>query len=359
MTEPTHTVTIEALIAGGRGRAVLDGMQVFVPWTVPGDQVRIVIRRQHRGYCEAEVVEILQPSPARVTPPCPVFGVCGGCQWQHIAYATQVEWKQRIVQEQLRRLGGIAEATVLPIIPADTPWHYRSRIQLQVDAQQRIGFYRAGTHDVVEFAACAIADERLNARLVETKEQMRRDGKGRVLRLDDAEGFAQVNVEQNHKLRQLLREGVAARGGGAVVELYAGSGNLTFPIADVARSVLAVDDDARGIARGQQTAREKGLTHVTFVCTSAARLMQRLQETAEPIDGVILDPPRRGAAEVMASLIALRPQWIGYVSCDPATLARDVKTLLAGGYRHISSQPIDMFPQTFHIESLTWLERSS
>lgn len=356
MSEVTYTVTIEALSAGGRGRARLDGQQVFIPWTAPGDRVRITIRRQHRQYAEGEVVELLAPGPARVTPPCPVFGVCGGCQWQHLAYEAQVAWKRLILTEQLERLAGLDSPQVLPTVAADSPWHYRRRIRLHLDAQGRVGFYRAGTHEVVEFAACAIATAALNQQLPAVKEKIRREGNGRLVCEDNEAGFIQVNAEQNRRLQQLVQDGVQHYGGGTVVELYAGSGNLTFPLAAYLRSIVAVDEDAHSIARAQHRVREQRLAHVTFVCTAAAPFMRRLQQTHDRVDGVLLDPPRRGAAEVMTPLLAVRPRWIGYVSCDPATLARDVKTLVAEGYRHCSSQPIDMFPQTFHIESLTWLQ---
>lgn len=359
MNMTTHVVTIDALMAGGRGRVLVDGLQVFVPWVVPGDQVRIAIRKQHKNYAEAEVVELLHASSDRVTPRCPVFGACGGCQWQHLSYVAQLEWKHRILSEQLQRLAKIDAPTVLPTIPAPSPWNYRSRIHLQVDAAGHVGLYRAGTHDVVEFDECAIAAVALNARLAATKAQLRNGGHGRTMRLDSDDGFSQVNVEQNARLQAELRAGVAARGGGSVVELYCGRGNLTFPLAQVARCVVATDDDTKAIAYAQQMATSQRVENVTFECTSAERLLRRLLRNHDPVDGIILDPPRRGAAEVIASVLAMRPQWIGYVSCDPATLARDVRALIAGGYRHISSQPIDMFPQTFHIESLTWLARIS
>ncbi len=356
MTMETAVVTIESLIAGGRGRATLDGLQVFVPWTAPQDHVRVAIHTRHKNYAEAHVVEMITPGPDRVTPRCPVFGACGGCQWQHLSYDVQLTWKQRILQEQLERIGKITAPLVRHTIAAPSPWQYRSRIHLQVDATGHVGFYRAGTHEVVEFDECAIAAPELNAQLATAKERLRSHGHGRTLRLDSDDGFSQVNVAQNIRLQQLVRDGVAAYGGGAIAELYCGRGNLTFPIAEVAQSVVAADDDAQAIDFARRCASAQQIANVTFVCTSAARLLQRVQH--DHIEGVIVDPPRRGAAEVIDMLQALHPRWIGYVSCDPATLARDVRALIAGGYRHVVSQPIDMFPQTFHIESLTWLERS-
>lgn len=352
-------VTIEQLVAGGAGRAVHDGMQLFVPFVAPGERVRVRVVQRHRNYLEAEVVKILAPGPDRVIPPCPVFGACGGCQWQHLRYEAQLVWKQKILAEQLQRLAKIGAPHVLPTVAAPSPWHYRSRIQLQVDAAGRVGFFRAGSHEIVEFDTCAIADARINAQLAEAKVRLRTEGRGRHVRLDAQEGFMQVNPAQNEQLRQMVADGVRVRGGGRVVELYCGSGNLTLPLAAHATQVVAADEHAGAIAQAKQLASVQQITNVDFRATAAHRLLKHLARPGDAWDGVVLDPPRRGAAEAMAGLIALRPQWIGYVSCDPATLARDVATLCAAGYRHESSQPIDMFPQTHHIESLTWLGRAA
>lgn len=357
MTE-TLKLTIHALVAGGRGLGKADGVPVFVPGSAPGDVVRVRVTRRHKSYCEAEIEEMIEPSPARVTPRCPVFDSCGGCQWQHLSYAAQIEWKQTILAEQLRRLGGIAEPNVLPTIEAKSPWNYRSRIQLQIDKSGRAGFYRRGSHDVIEFDECAIAAPAINERLAAAKEHLRKQGKGRHLRVDGGKGFSQVNPEQNEQLQQLVKEGVHAHGGGRVLELYCGNGNLTFPIAEVAETVIGVDDYAGAIRHAKSAAKRGAITNVEFHATSALRMLDEMLQDELECDGVILDPPRRGAAEAIAALIELAPRWIGYISCDPATLARDLKSLLAAGYNHESSQPIDMFPQTFHIESLTWLNRS-
>jgi 23S rRNA (uracil1939-C5)-methyltransferase len=350
-------VTIEALVAGGRGRAVHDGMQVFVAAVVPGDRVRVTITKRHRQYLEGVVSEVLEPGPDRVTPRCPVFGACGGCQWQHLRYDAQVEWKGKIVRDQLRRIAKIATPNVLPVIAMASPWHYRSRIQLQVDDAGHVGFYRAGSHDIVEFDTCAIADAQINAMLSDAKVRLKKTGRGRHLRIDESEGFTQVNRAQNAKLQQIVAAGVAAHGGGRVLELYCGNGNLTFPIAQVAAAIVAADDDAQAIAAATQQAKAQGIASVTFHCTSAKRAIGHARDWT--CDGVVLDPPRRGAPEIMAEICAWQPHWIGYVSCDPSTMARDVRGLIAGGYVLESCQPIDMFPQTFHIETLTWLVRRS
>lgn len=351
-------VTICDLVAGGAGRAELEGRQLFVPLTVPGERVRVSIVRHHRDYLEGRLMAVLTPSSDRVVPRCPVFGDCGGCQWQHLRYEGQLRWKEEIMREQLRRIGRMGDVAVLPTIAADDPWHYRSRIQLHVDEAGHVGFFRAGTHEVVEFDHCSIADVRLNAQLETAKQRIRTTGAGRQLCVEATEGFRQVNPAQNARLQQLVAEGVAARAHATVLELYCGSGNFSFPLAAVAEHVVAVDDHRGAIAQTQQEVVRRRLSCLEFYCTSALRWLKRLLRDGTRLDGVLLDPPRRGAREILEPLLRVQPSWIGYISCNPATLARDLRILCDGGYRVESCQPIDMFPQTAHIESLTWLERS-
>lgn len=356
-------LTIEKLVAGGAGVAFVDGRPIFIPGTVPGDRVRCRVVKDHRSYVQAEVEALLAPGADRAPPRCPVFGVCGGCQWQHVHYEAQCLWKQRILVEQLRRIAKIPAPRVEPTIPASSPWHYRSRIQLQRSATGLVGFYRAGSHDVVEFDRCDIADATINAKLAAAKEQLRTTGQGRHVRSDGVTGFAQVHPAQNLRLQQCVADGVAAHGGGVLLELYCGNGNLTMPMAAVAKSIVAIDDHAASIRQASALAKQQQMMHVTFHCTSAEQYVHRELPTSAGMtarfDGIILDPPRRGAPEVLNAIAQRKPQWIGYVSCDPATLARDVRTLITAGFRHELTQPIDMFPQTHHIESVTWLTGQS
>ncbi|MBI4237036.1 MAG: class I SAM-dependent RNA methyltransferase [Deltaproteobacteria bacterium] len=357
MVGSVHALTILDLIAGGRGRAELNGVQVFVDGAAPGDHAQVRITKQHAHYWEGVVETVLTPSSERTVPQCPAFGRCGGCQWQHLRYEAQVAWKQRILAEQLRWIGKLRDPVVLPTIPAPSPWHYRSRIKLQIDDAGRIGFFRAGTYEAVEFEHCWIADERINTQLAANKATLRASGRGRLVQSDaDADGgFAQVNPAQNAQLQQLVVEGVRAHGGGRVLELYCGNGNLTFFLAGITTAIVGIETHAASIRQAQQQAAARGHPHLDFRCTAAHRFLRHAAKQATRFDGILLDPPRRGAAEAIPGIIACAPRWIGYISCDPATLARDLRALIAAGYHHESSQPIDMFPQTFHIESVTWL----
>lgn len=380
----TCILQCEQLTCGGDGLGFHDGLPIFVRGAAPGDQLQVRITRRLAHHAFAEIVQVLAPSTARVTPRCPVFGDCGGCDWQHLAYDTQVLWKTHIVREQLTRLAKLTAPVVHECVPAPEPWHYRSRIHLQRDAQGRVGFYARDSHRVVEFDHCYIADARLNATLATRKAELARTDRGRDLRVHTEEnhetlvpasdstpttadlGFAQVNPAQNEILRAALTAQIATQPRAAlIVELFAGSGNFTFALAPHAEKIIAVETHAGLVAAGAHAARTRGCTHVEFRHSSAEKFMTMAMRGQFPIDGVVLDPPRRGAVEILTNLRTLAPRWIAYISCDTATLARDLRTLTHAAdsanaharYRHTFTQPFDMFPQTHHIETFTWLEK--
>lgn len=347
-------VTIEKLIHGGNGLATHEGRKLFVPFSAPGDVLEVELTAEHAGFAEARIVEVMQPSPSRVLPRCPVFGSCGGCQWQHISYEEQLAAKRAIVIEQLQRLGGIAAPEVLETLPSPNPWNYRNRIQLHVDAAGRVGYYRPRSREVVEFAECAIAEEAVNQELAARREEFAKRNRGVAIRASGGAGFSQVNSAQNERLASLLCEWLSAVPHASVLELYAGSGNFTRRLAAVAQSLVASEIDGRAVRAGQEALAAAGIRNVMFICMPAARAAKR---HAAGADAVVVDPPRKGFAEAIPAIIEAGPRSILAISCDPATLARDCRALIGAGYRFVRCQPVDMFPQTFHVESLTLLER--
>jgi len=332
----------------------MDGKKVFVEFAAPGDTLEIEIVRDHGSFAEARIMRVIEPAPCRVMPACPVFGRCGGCQWQHLSYATQLEWKSRILAETLARIGGIPESHVLPALPSPTQWNYRNRIQLHVDSKGRVGFYRPKSKEVVEFERCYIADEHLNEMLAAHRAEFATRDRGVSLKVSDGPHFSQVNTAQNEAVQKILIEWVSEVPHARVVELYAGSGNFTFPMAQVATQIFATEIDGRAIAAAKERATREGVTNIEFICAPAERILKKFKG---PCDLVFLDPPRKGAAEAIEAITALGPKAIIYMSCDPATMARDVRTLATSGWSLVKSLPIDMFPQTFHIESLNLLVR--
>lgn len=425
----SERLCIDALAYGGSGVGRLDGKAVFVPLTAPGDRIRCRIVQDRKRYAEAETVELIVPAPQRRRPPCPVFGDCGGCQWQHLPYDEQRRWKERIFAETLQRQAKIGDSALLPLVPAPDEWGYRSRAQFkcrQTEAGFVMGFYRRGTHYVIDVESCPIVVPRLNDVLALFRQwlpdspcphlvpqvDMETDDEGRVrvtvhalgaetaalaeylrplaeqagislfmqsgrketlvrvcgeedlhilplgagsLRLAyGAGGFAQVNLEQN---RQLVREvccAAALTGGERVLDLYCGMGNFSLPLALQGGEVVGVENYAPAIEQAERNARTNGLTHTRFHARPAEAAIREVA-AAKAFDLVVLDPPRTGAYEVVQELVRMRPRRIIYVSCDPPTLARDLVPLRHGGYEVVSARPFDLFPQTYHTESVTVL----
>ncbi|MBI2975251.1 MAG: class I SAM-dependent RNA methyltransferase, partial [Deltaproteobacteria bacterium] len=330
-------------------------MPVFIPMTVPGDEVEFKITRQFKNYAEGSLMKILKPSPNRVLPKCPYFGKCGGCQWQHIDYAAQILWKQLIVEEQLQRIGKIFEPNVLPTIPSPKIWNYRNRVKLHKDKNGRVGFYAAGSHEIIEIDECLIS-------LCHPRES------GDPEHLIAKEGFTQINTFQNKNLQNLVADLVKTSGANTVLELYCGNGNLTFAIAKNVRNITAADSDKRAINNACHSRKSgnplnaldpcfrRDDTNITFICRSAQAAAKHFAKNKN-VDCVVLDPPRDGCKDIIEDLLNLKPASIIYVSCNPSTLARDIAMLIKGGYFLKQAQPIDMFPQTYHIETIAFLNR--
>jgi 23S rRNA (uracil1939-C5)-methyltransferase len=345
---------------GGRGVGRHDGMVVFVPGTAPGDRVRVRVTERKPRFMEAELLEILEPSPQRRTPPCPVANRCGGCSWQHVNYAAQVEQKEKILRDSLRRLKGFEW---LPFLAAPEEFHYRNRIQLQIQGSRR-GFFAKRSRDLVEIEKCWIAEEALNKKLSQLTAAETANTRRLELALTQSGGiavhsgerapeealFSQVNRAQNEILKRRVLELIA----GApewIMDLYAGSGNITLPLAQKYPEVpvTGVELSRDSVARGK-AANEK----IEWIAGDVGRALTKL----EPRKGrglIVLDPPRPGCDQaVIEQVLRHRPAQIIYVSCNPTTFARDAERL-APGYLLECVQGLDMFPQTEHVELLASL----
>lgn len=351
-------ITIEKLVSGGMGMGRVDGKVIFVPFAAVGDVLDVELVNTRADFFEGRILRILTPSPDRVTPRCSVFGECGGCQWQHLSYERQLFWKRQIVCDALLRIGKInverIESLVANVLPSPKEWHYRNRIHLQIDSKGRVGFHRPESRSVVEFDHCWIADEQLNAELNQMRELWSHTRKRTLdLRLEGkSQAFAQVNTEQNEVIKQILSQWMPGIPHAFIVELYAGSGNFTFEMARFATHIMACDVDGRAIRLGKAEAQKRGLTHIEFSRADAKSAAQRIKH---PVDCVVLDPPRKGALDAVVPILSLSPQAILYISCDPATFARDVAHFEEGGMVLQRVQPVDMFPQTFHVEVVSLL----
>lgn len=384
MSKRILELKLEQMAFGGEALATHEGMKIFVPWGVPGDRVKAEVVEEKKDFARARVIEVLEASPHRQKAACPYFFKCGGCQWQHIRYESQLLFKQDLLQSALQRVGKMNKPELLEPIPAFSPLHYRNKIRMQVSKQGKLGFYKIHSKEVVEIENCLIAQDSLNAALPKARAlgqqlflkdknkiheieilQTGEQGKGEEVKVkvtDDAVFFAQANSTQNEILKLRVLEYLKLSGKENLLELFAGDGNFTFEIAKKSGTVVAVESNSQAILSAEEKIRKGHCKNIEFVESSAHRYLQN--PTNLPLtkggkrgfDRILLDPPRMGMEQGIENLAQLKAPIIIYVSCDPATLARDVKELIHLGYTHEFSQVIDMFPQTHHIESMTCLK---
>jgi 23S rRNA (uracil1939-C5)-methyltransferase/tRNA (uracil-5-)-methyltransferase len=367
---------------------------VMVPFTLPGERVRVRVYRNHKNFSEADIVSILAPSPQRIPPPCPAFGTCGGCQYQNLAYPEQLLWKRRQVEELLKYM---ADTTfpVAPVIGSPVEYGYRSKITPHFNAPRGdgkplpIGFLRQGTRfDIIDAPRCIIATDAINARLAEARATVRTKAangdyaRGGTLLLRDASGAVTTNYDDivtetvgGLKLKFLARdffqnnpfilpaftgyarEQAAASGARFMVDAYCGSGLFALTAAPAFEQVAGIEISESSIVFAKQNAVANGLSNVTFQAGDAAAIFAGLTfPAAETV--VLIDPPRKGCDEsFLSQLFSYGPRAVVYVSCDPATQMRDLKAFLAAGYELTAVQPFDLFPQTRHLECVITLRK--
>ena len=416
-TDETFEVVIERIIPGGLGLAHADGRTVMVALAAPGDRVRVRVDRVKGSVGFASIVEILAPAPVRVEPPCPYFGRCGGCNFQQLSYQAQLDAKVEIIRDCLRRLGGIEDVPAFEITPAPNEWHYRARAQWQYASVRRwLGYFEANSRDVCDVSECAVLVPELQRELESLRERMTQgelpddarhfravvgdegvsvaagvsargssrtvmEGVGvaditRTIRGAryhlNANSFFQTNLDL---VPALIDSALGDVKGETAIELYSGVGLFTVPLARRFANVIAVEDDAAASDFAQRNLAKAGLSNAEIVNQDVADWLENLECAGTPfapaalrwagmpalpgarqIDLLLLDPPRTGAeSRVISGIVRLKPKRICYVSCDPATLARDLKKLIAGGYSISSIQAFDMFPQTHHVETVVHL----
>jgi 23S rRNA (uracil1939-C5)-methyltransferase len=337
----------------------------------------------------ASIAEILSPSPFRVTPPCPYFGLCGGCDFQQLSYKAQLTAKVEIIRDCLRRIAQIEITGEIPITSSPNPWHYRSRAQWQHDpVKKRLGYFERASHRVCDVAECPVLVPALQETLESLRGQMKEDllpegatelqavagddgasivpsvpghptrEVSRRIGIHDyhysADGFFQIN---HALLESLLTAALSDARGATAVDLYCGAGLFTLPLSRRFTRVFGVEASAAAISYARRNLEEAQLFNATLETARVGDWLNENSESLAPVDFVLLDPPRAGAEDgAINGILALRPQRISYVSCDPATLARDLKALAAGGYKLDSIAAFDMFPQTHHVETVAHLK---
>ena len=358
-------VAIEKVIFGGDGLArIQQGFIIFVPFAAEGDRVRVRITERKAHHARGEIVEILQPGAARENPPCPWYAKCGGCRYQHLTYAEECRLKENQVREAFARVGKWPDAPILPIIAASggNPYGYRNRITVHAESG-RVGFRGVNGRDLVDIRECLLARPEVNAQLAHLRESRPADGH---YSLRDGtvppSGFFQANHDLRETLRNLVAKALPERGA-MLLEGYCGGGFFTETVAGRFERVLAIDNDPRTL----RDARRLRLANVEWREADAAFVLpeelRALAGSAEKETGVqretsvLVDPPREGLPARLAEALCLDPvAHLAYVSCDPATLARDAR-MLAKTYRLVSVQPIDLFPRTAQIECVSVWQR--
>ncbi|HEX8370412.1 MAG TPA: class I SAM-dependent RNA methyltransferase [Pyrinomonadaceae bacterium] len=381
----TIDVTIQKIVSGGYGLAFAEGLTVFVALAAAGDKLRVRVREKKGKVAFAEIVEILAPAPDRQTPPCVYFGRCGGCDFQQMNYAAQLAAKVGIVRDCLQRIGKIKYENEIPIIASSDDLNYRVRAQWHVDSRrQKLGYFRRHSHDVIDVETCPILAPALkeklaairrnigwnefwaekpeieaatngadvsvySSELIEPTDEIVFEARGEKYYFD-ARSFFQGN---RFLIDDLIRLATIDAEGETALDLFCGVGLFTLPLARKFKKVFGVEANEKAIEFAQKNAERARLSNIEFAAENVSDFLA--QSELPKIDFVLLDPPRAGAEkETIYALLKLKPRRISYVSCDPATLARDLN-LLTTDYKIESVTAVDLFPQTHHVETIVRL----
>ena len=404
--ESIYDLTLTTLTYGGEAMGRLpDNRAVFVPFGLPGERVRIRLTDEKRGFARGELVEVLEPSPERIAPRCAHFGICGGCHYQHLTYEAQLKAKAEILRDQLTRIGKLANPPVNPTVEGSSPWNYRNHVQFHLTEDGRLGYVSVRGVEVISISECHLPEARINDLWpqldfepeTEIERVSLRDGDDLMLVLESESpaapeleleaGISVVHLYEDHPvvmagdgaLRMCVLDRdfqvsaasffqvntlVAEKMVGhvlsklpteldTVLDLYCGVGLFSAFLAPrcqrligIELSASACEDFAVNLDEFEGVELYEGL---------AEDVIPHLE--ADPAL-VLVDPPRAGLERaVLDSILRLNPPTILYVSCDPSTLARDAARLIAGGYRLVEVTPFDMFPQTYHIESISLFQK--
>jgi len=356
-----HDLEIEDIAFGGKGVARDQGKAVFVPYTIEREVVSADIVREKKQFAEAELIDVKQSSPDRVAPQCPYFGRCGGCAYQHIDYQHQLEIKWRQVRDALQRIGKQKDVPMRPIIPSPRQYVYRNRITVHA-LDGVIGFFRRDSHRLIDVECCPISRDEVNQALAKLREQKHvRDGHYTLRAGSEPRIFSQVNDEVAQALRDLI-VGLVPPNQDLLIDAYCGAGFFAKALLDKFERVIGIDWDRFAIAAAKINASEKETYiagDVEGELTRSDRFValegETLRVESRRSMTLIIDPPATGLSEgVRAAIMDLAPETLIYVSCNPPTLARDLKNLREK-FAIESVTPFDMFPQTAEIEMVAHL----
>ncbi|WP_238996534.1 23S rRNA (uracil(1939)-C(5))-methyltransferase RlmD [Paenibacillus pinistramenti] len=440
-------ITIKRMGINGEGVGYYRRKAVFIEGAIPGEVIRASVTKVEEKFIQAKIDEIEKRSPYRVDAPCPVFGICGGCQIQHMSYEGQLKAKEDLVREAFSRYSGLENVRMKPMLGMDHPWDYRNKAQLQLGLRQEgiiAGLYSAGTHELVDITGCPIQHPEVNravdkvrnvlqelgipvyqersnkglvrsivvrlgfqsrqlqVTLVAAKSQLPQESElvkhirlalpevtsialnanprntslifgdhTRILwgsdTIDESLGdleftlspraFFQLNPLQTVKLYESVRAAAALTGKETVVDAYCGTGTIGLWLAPNAAEVRGIETIAEAVQDAKANAERNGRSNASFHAGRAEELLPRWVKSGFSPDVIVADPPRTGLDPVfLETVLRTKPKRFVYVSCNPSTLAKDCKVLTDGGYKVEWVQPVDMFPQTSHVECTVLLK---
>ncbi len=383
-------VKIEKIVPNGFGLAFAENLTVFVSLAAPGDQVRVKINQIKGKTAFAEIVEIIEPSSERIAPPCVYFGRCGGCDFQQLNYENQLKAKVGIIKDCLTRLGKINFAGEIKIVGSPHEFAYRARAQWHADTRTRqIGYFQRNSHNIIDVEACPILTDELQKTLTELRDTIEWQSfwsekveieaanagekvsiysaelveptteisftAGENRYFYDAQSFFQGNP---FLIESLIKTAIGDAGGKTALDLYCGVGLFTLPLARRFEKVFGVEGNEKSIESAKKNLENARLETAEVFAESVGEWLAENMETLREVDFILLDPPRAGTErETIESILKIAPPQISYVSCEPSTLARDLRILCESVYEIESITAIDLFPQTHHIETVVMLRR--
>ena len=372
------TIRIDSLAYRGSGVGRVDNIVYFVPLAAPQELLEIEIVKQEKRFRIGRIIRIIEPSPYRIEPVCPYFGECGGCSWQHITYQRQLEEKRKILEDAITRIGKTAPE-IDPLIPSPDIYGYRNRTRLKFTNDRRIGYFAAESHRLIEIDNCPILSPEINSFLPRLKSELvlQSPSPGEVEIYLDSEGSVQCSFilssrkaalsfsQVNHGVNSLLKEKIYSLVTDfyrqdkppVILDLYCGDGNLSLHLSSIAGSIRGWDLSAAAIRKARQNVSKLGLQNVAYRRSDVGRALAEIDRSGRSADIVIVDPPRKGLKGIIPAIVSLEAPFIFYISCVPPILARDLGALIKAGYTIKKVIPFDMFPQTFHLETLVVLAR--
>lgn len=359
------SLAIHDIAFGGEGVGRVDEFVIFVPFVLVGETVEAEITEVKKNFARAKLLRVEKPSQNRVDPPCVYFGRCGGCQYQHIDYAEQLRIKHKQIADLFERVGKIPSDKIAPVIPCPSPYGYRNRIMIRSqwnkpEQKLNIGFVRSDCGLVEDIKECKISEPALNEQILEVRENPPpKGGLKVVLRVQPEnwevppDSFFQNNFFLLPKLVETVREFLRSGGTNYLADLYCGVGFFGIEVANTVERFVGVEYDQRAIRAARENATRRNISNGEFISAKVEEVLPDLLQKLSPEKtSVLIDPPRKGCQpEILELLRETRPSQVVYVSCHPATMARDLNILCGDDvFELVRVQPLDMFPQTQHVE---------